>query len=91
MLKLILHKLFLAADDVEVSTENKSLLATGDVRFQDESYLITGDLLTAARDENDNLIATATNANYQDFGAGLGVVQMAIQNTISKTSYKCSS
>ena len=65
-------KLFLAADDVEVSTVNKSLLATGDVRFQDESYLITGDLLTATRDENDNLIATATNANYQDFGAGLG-------------------
>jgi len=65
-------KLFLAADDVEVSSVNKSLLATGDVRFQDESYLITGDLLTATRDENDNLIATATNANYQDFGAGLG-------------------
>ncbi|WP_416686200.1 LPS assembly protein LptD [Candidatus Pseudothioglobus sp. Uisw_041] len=65
-------KLFLAADDVQVSTVNKSLLATGDVRFQDESYLITGDLLTATRDENDNLIATATNANYQDFGAGLG-------------------
>jgi len=65
-------KLFLAADNVEVSTVNKSLLATGDVRFQDKSYLITGDLLTATRDENDNLIATATNANYQDFGAGLG-------------------
>ena len=64
--------LYLAADDVEVSSVNKSLLATGDVRFQDESYLITGDLLTAIRDENNNLIATASNANYQDFGAGLG-------------------
>jgi len=64
--------LFLAADDIEVSSINKSLLATGDVRFQDKSYLITGDLLSATRDEDDNLIATATNANYQDFGAGLG-------------------
>ena len=78
-------KLFLAADDVEVSTVNKSLLATGDVRFQDESYLITGDLLTATRDENDNLIATATNANYQDFGAGLGGAN-GYTESISKTS-----
>jgi len=78
-------KLFLAADDVEVSTVNKSLLATGDVRFQDESYLITGDLLTATRDENDNLIATATNANYQDFGAGLGGAN-GFTEYISKTS-----
>ena len=78
-------KLFLAADDVEVSSVNKSLLATGDVRFQDESYLITGDLLTATRDENDNLIATATNANYQDFGAGLGGAN-GFTEYISKTS-----
>ncbi len=78
-------KLYLAADDVEVSTVNKSLLATGDVRFQDESYLITGDLLTATRDENDNLIATATNANYQDFGAGLGGAN-GYTESISKTA-----
>ena len=77
--------LFLAADDVEVSSVNKSLLATGDVRFQDESYLITGDLLSANRDENDNLIATATNANYQDFGAGLGGAN-GYTESISKTS-----
>jgi len=66
------EKLFLAADDVEVSTLDKSLLATGDVRFQDESYLITSDLLSSTRDEDDNLIATASNANYQDFSTGLG-------------------
>jgi len=64
--------LFLAADDVEVSSVNKSLLATGNVRFQDESYLITSDSLSATRDKDENLIATATNASYQDFGAGLG-------------------
>ena len=66
------ENLYLAADDVEVSTANNSLLATGDVRFQDQSYLITSDSLSATRDENDDLIATATNANYQDFSAGHG-------------------
>ena len=50
------ESLFLAADEVEISTEDNSLLATGDVRFQDQSYLITSDTLTATRDENENLI-----------------------------------
>jgi len=78
------ENLYLAADDVEVSTANNSLLATGDVRFQDQSYLITSDSLSATRDENDDLIATATNANYQDFGAGLGGAN-GFTGTISKT------
>jgi len=79
------EKLYLAADDVEVSSTDNSLLATGNVRFQDEAYLITGDLLSATRDENENLIATATNANYQDFGAGLGGAN-GYTDSISKTS-----
>ena len=79
------EKLYLAADDVEVSSIDNSLLATGNVRFQDEAYLITGDLLSATRDEDKNLIATATNANYQDFGAGLGGANGYTQS-ISKTS-----
>ena len=66
------EKLYLAADDVEVSSIDNSLLATGNVKFQDGAYLITGDLLSATRDEDGKLIATATNANYQDFGAGQG-------------------
>jgi LPS-assembly protein len=70
--KVYSESLYLSADDIEVSTVDESLLATGKVKFQDDSYLITSDLLSATRDENDNLIATATNANYQDFGAGLG-------------------
>jgi len=78
-------KLYLAADDVEVSSLDNSLLATGNVRFQDEAYLITGDLLSATRDEDDNLIATATNANYQDFGAGQGGAN-GYTDSISKTS-----
>jgi LPS-assembly protein len=64
------QNLFLSANDVEVSSTDSSILATGNVKFQDESYLISSDYLSAARDE-DNLIATATNANYQDYSAGL--------------------
>ncbi len=56
---------------VEVSSTDSSILATGNVKFQDESYLITSDYLSAAR-EDENLIATATNANYQDYSIGLG-------------------
>ena len=64
------QSLFLSANEVEVTSTDSSIIATGDVKFQDESYLISGDYLSAAR-ENDNLIATATNANYQDYSAGL--------------------
>ncbi len=64
------QNLFLSANDVEVSSADSSILATGNVRFQDESYLITSDYLSAAR-EDDNLVATATNAKYQDYSAGL--------------------
>jgi len=62
---------FLAADDIEVSTSDNSTLAQGNVRFQDKSYLITGDLLSAKKEDGE-LIATASNANYQDFASGPG-------------------
>ena len=64
------QNLFLSANDVEVSSADSSILATGDVRFQDDSYLIMSDYLSAAR-EDDNLVATATNAKYQDYSVGL--------------------
>ena len=81
------ENLYLAADDVEVSSLDNSILATGNVRFQDEAFLITGDLLSATRDEDENLIATATNAKYQDFGAGMGGAN-GYAEIISKTSNK---
>jgi LPS-assembly protein len=65
------ENLYLSANEVEVSSTDSSLLAKGNVKFQDESYLITGDLLFASKKDNE-LIATATNANYQDYSAGLG-------------------
>ena len=69
--ELTSENLFLSANDVEISTTDNSILASGNVRFQDEAYLITSDFLSATKD-NDDVIATATNANYQDYAAGLG-------------------
>ena len=79
------ENLYLSADNVDVSSIDNSLLATGNVRFQDEAYLIAGDLLTATRDQDENLIAKAKNANYQDFGAGIGGAN-GYTESISKTS-----
>ena len=79
------EKLYLAADNVEVSPIDNSLLATGNVRFQDEAYLISSAFLSTTRDENGKLNAVATNADYQDFGAGLGGANGSTEY-ISKTS-----
>ena len=62
---------FLAADDIKVSSSDNSTIAHGNVRFQDNTYLITSNLLSAKK-EDDELIATASNANYQDFAVGPG-------------------
>ena len=78
------ESLYLAADNVKVSPVDNSILATGKVRFQDASYLITSDSLSATRDKDENLIANATNANYQDFGAGMGGAN-GYTESISKT------
>ena len=42
----------LAADDVLVNSADDSTVATGNVRFQDQTYLITSDSLSANRDGN---------------------------------------
>ncbi|MDC6455604.1 LPS assembly protein LptD [Candidatus Pseudothioglobus singularis] len=65
------ESLFLSANEVEISSSDSSILATDNVKFQDESYLITSDYLSAER-EDESLIATATNAYYQDYSAGIG-------------------
>jgi len=74
---------FLAADDIEVSTSDNSTVAEGNVRFQDNTYLITGNVLSAKKEDGE-LIATATNANYQDFAAGPGGAN-GYTETIAKT------
>ena len=78
------ESLYLAAENVEVSTGDNKILAKGNVRFQDASYLITSDALSAARDKDGSLIAMATNANYQDFSMGLGGAN-GYTESISKT------
>ena len=60
---------FLSADDIEVFPTDKSAVAKGNVRFQDDRYLITSNELSARKEEN-KLIATATKANYQDITSG---------------------
>ena len=70
--KVSSESLFLAADYVVVNSSKKSTAAKGNVQFQDESFLISGDTLIAERDNNDNLLATVTNANYQDYSSGTG-------------------
>ena len=62
---------FLAADDIEVFSADNSTLAQGNVRFQDNTYLITSNDLSAKKEDGE-LIATATNAYYQDFAVGSG-------------------
>ncbi len=62
---------FIAADDVEVFTSDNSTQAKGNVRFQDNTYLITSDVLSAKKEDGE-LIAKATNAQYQNFSVGSG-------------------
>ena len=62
----------LRADEVEVNSQNETTTASGGVRFQDNSFLISGDTFKAKKDNEENLIATLTNANYQDYLSGQG-------------------
>lgn len=62
---------FLSADDIEVSTADESTLAKGNVKFQDNDFLITSAILTAKK-EDDKLTATANNAYFQDYAFGPG-------------------
>ena len=62
----------LTADDVEVDSINETTTAIGDVRFQDNAFLISGDKLIAKKDADKNLTATVTSANYQDYLSGQG-------------------
>ena len=81
------EKLYLAADAVEVSSIDNSILASGNVKFQDQAFLISGDVLAATRDDDENVIANAINANYQEFAAGIGGAN-GYAESITKTSNK---
>jgi len=61
--------LFIAGDDVQINSINKTINAKDNVRFQDESFLILADELSAKRD-GDKLTAKAFNADYQNYKLG---------------------
>ena len=62
----------LLADDVKVNSEDDTTIAKGNVFFQDNAFLISGDKLSAKKDSDGNLIATVSNALYQDYASGQG-------------------
>ena len=74
---------FLSADDIEVSTTDESTLAKGNVKFQDNDYLIASEILSVKK-ENDKFSAIANKAYYQDISVGLGGAQ-GYSEMISKT------
>ena len=61
----------LHADEINVNSANGTTTAKGNVQFQDQDYLVTTNELTANKVDG-ILTATATNANYQDYSAGIG-------------------
>ena len=64
------ENLYLAGDNIEVSPVSNTIIAEGNIKFQDTSFLISSDNLSATRKDGD-LTANAINANYQDFSSGL--------------------
>ena len=55
----------LSADDIEVSSTNESALASGNVKFQDNAFLISSDELQFKKDI-DGIRVDASNAYFQD-------------------------
>jgi LPS-assembly protein len=61
--------IYLLGDNVEVSSIDDSINATGKVKFQDSSYLIISDSLSANK-KDEEFSARASNALYQDYSEG---------------------
>ena len=63
--KLISDSHILSSDDLKVSISDESTTAKGNVRFQDDTFLISGTELEVKKDIN-GISADAINAKYQD-------------------------
>jgi len=61
---------FLSADEVHYNQESELTSATGNVKFQDDTFVMSSDKLTSQMIDNE-LIAKTTNANYQDIASGI--------------------
>jgi LPS-assembly protein len=66
------ENIYLFGDNIEVSSADESILANGNVKFQDSLYMITSDSLYANKNEDNQFSATASNAIYQDYSIGQG-------------------
>ena len=56
---------YLSADKVLVSKEDQSSKASGNVKYQDNNFFLTGNELNIKK-ENDDLIVDVSNARYQE-------------------------
>ncbi len=75
------------ADDVEFYSTNQSTHAKGNVKFQDTSYLITGETFTANK-QNDGLEAVIDNANYQELESNANGSAAIITKTANKVIFR---
>ena len=72
---------FLAADEISISKSDQSTLAKGNVKFQDERFLITGNQIFTKK-QNDDLLVKLSNARYQQIDTNAN----GSAETISKTT-----
>ena len=72
---------FLAADEISISKSDQSTLAKGNVKFQDERFLITGNQIFTKK-QNDDLLVKLSNARYQQIGTNAN----GFAETASKTT-----
>ena len=60
---------YLAADEIQVDQSNEITTAKGKVKFQDESFIISSSELDVRRKDG-IIIATTSDANYQNINSG---------------------
>ncbi len=72
---------FLAADEISISKSDQSTLAKGNVKFQDERFLITGNQIFTKK-QNDDLLVKLSNARYQQIDTNAN----GSAETVSKTT-----
>jgi len=74
------NKHILSADEINISRADQSTIAKGQVRFQDERFLITGNQIFAKK-QNDDLLVTLSDSKYQQIDTNAN----GSAETVSKT------
>jgi LPS-assembly protein len=60
---------FLSADQILVSKEKKSTIASGSAVYQDNNFLILGSNISVKKTDNDEFIVDVLNADYQELAS----------------------